>query len=87
MRDPIEPETSPDSDQKARLEAFLAELMFITRKYRLLLNDRDESVEIIDMVNGRLLSLGLEPFTAAGNDAKVIGYVPVDSILDGAWLV
>jgi hypothetical protein len=85
--DELDVEAAPVDSQKERLESFVTELMLITRKYRILLNDRGETVEILDMDSGTLIGLGLAVFTAPDDDHRVICYVPADSILDGVWPV
>ena len=80
-------EGAPTDDQKERLEEFLAELMLISRKYQLLLKGNGEMVEFFDLVRQSTIGFGLEWFTAVGDDLKVTGYIPADSILDGVWPV
>ncbi len=77
----------PTDGQKDRLEDFLTELMLLTRKYRILLCDLSETLEILDMPTGDVIGLGLAHFIAPDDETVVRGYVPVDSILDGAWPV
>lgn len=85
----VEPllEGAPTDDQKERLESFLVELMLLSRKYQILLHDREETAELLDIRTGRLIGMGLAWFTAPDDDCKVLDYVPVDSILDGTWLM
>lgn len=80
-------EGHPSDDQKERLEDFLTELMCITRKYGILLMDGEETVELLDLQSGTYLGIGLAFFTAPRDAARIVGYVPSDSILDGTWLV
>lgn len=79
MSEELTVEGVPTDDQKDRLEDFLAELRFITGKYQILLVDSDDSVQIRDVTTGHLIGLGLVRLAGA--------YLPVDSILDGAWMV
>ncbi len=84
--DELHVEGQPQDDQKERLENFLSELMLISRRYRILLRDNDECTQLLDMNTGNLIGLGLAWFT--GEDPHhILSYVPVDSILDGTWLV
>lgn len=78
------PESDPDEDQKRRLEDFLTGLALLTRKYRIAVHDRTEDLELLDTTTGHLLGLGLARFTSGD---QTVSYVPVDSILDGVWLV
>lgn len=78
-------EGAPDDDQRRRLEDFLTELKLISRRYGILLHDVEESTRIVDISTGHTIGVGLAYFTAPGNDQRVIEYIPVDSILDGAW--
>lgn len=80
-------EGQPDDDQKDRLEHFLAELMLITRMYRILLIDGHETLEFHDLRSGHLIGVGLVGFTKPANPNQILMYVPADSILDGAWEV
>lgn len=80
-------EGAPGDDQKERLEDFLSELMLLTRKYRILLADEHETLQILDMPTGNLIGLGLVNWTAPSDDLRVLAYEPADSILDGTWLV
>jgi hypothetical protein len=80
-------EGAPTDDQKNRLEGFLAELMLISRRYRILLNDPGEGVELLDLSTQHVIGLGLDWFTASSDETRITGYVPTDSILDGVWPV
>lgn len=82
MTEDLDVESTPTDDQKERLENFLTELMLLSRKYRILLMDEAETVEILDVPSQHVIGVGLGWFI---DDGRVKEYVPVDSILDGAW--
>lgn len=84
----LEVEGRPTDEQKERLQDFLTELKLLTRRYKILLVDQDESVQLLDLRGGgHLIGVGIVPFTVPGDDARIIDYEAADSILDGAWLV
>lgn len=84
----LEVEGRPTDGQKERLRDFLTELKLLTRRYKILLIDQDESVQLLDLsVGGHLVGVGIVAFTVPGDDARIIDYEAADSINDGAWLV
>lgn len=81
-------EGTPSSEQKERLEDFLAEVKLISVKYRIALRDEFETLEFLDLVNERLIGVGLQVETHDGSyHGRPVAYHAADSILDGAWLV
>lgn len=82
-------EGAPTDEQKERLEEFLAELMLVSRRYGILLQDEHETVQFLDLRGeGRLIGVGLQFDTDTGTpDGRVTDYFAADSILDGVWLV
>lgn len=87
MDDSLHLEGAPTDDQKDRLENFLSELMFSVRRWGICFLDPDEVLQFVDMSTGNTVGIGLTMFTAPGDDTRITGYLPADSILDGAWLV
>lgn len=84
----LEVEGCPTDGQKERLRDFLTELKLLTRRYKILLVDQDETVQLLDLsARGHLIGVGIVAFTVPGDDARIIDYEASDSILDGTWLV
>jgi hypothetical protein len=79
-------------NQRARLEDFLTELTFISRKYGILLDPYTDAgvMAVLDMTRDTIIGLDLgylitevEP----GPDNEIVAYDCENSILDGDWLV
>jgi hypothetical protein len=72
---------------RERLQMFLAEVMFASRRYGLLIDrhDDEQAPTIVDIEADTIVGLDLKYVVNA--DGKVAGYACEDSILDGVWPV
>lgn len=81
----VAPEPNPSADQRRRLDDWCTELLIICRRYRIHMDDSSGDVRIIDTDRDTLIGLGL--FAVTTEKGEIGAYMPVDSILDGVWLV
>lgn len=83
-------EGHPTFDQQERLEDFLHELTFISRKYGMLIDSYGdfETPVIRDVRTGHIVGLQMSYFVDPHEPDKIIAYdCAGSSILDGVWLV
>lgn len=88
--DALDLEGRPTREQQLRLEDFLSELMFLSRKYGLLIDTYGdlESPVVRDLTTGTIVGLRLVYFVDPQDPSKVVSYdFDGASILDGIWMV
>ncbi len=80
-------ENAPASDQKERLEDFLAELKILCRKYALLVETTQGETQIVDLVSETVIGIGLFWLLDQQDGTRIRSLECMGSILDGVWLV
>lgn len=78
-------ETAPTLDQRRRLELWLQGLTSLCVQHQILIEQVDTDIRIIDRDRGTLI--GLDLIVQIDEERGLLAIDPIDSILDGVWLV